>query len=95
MAYTPPNIIRIWEYDESDQEYYCVIIYDDKTVVSAVGRFAQGSSSKSASWRNFLQGEMNDLVKKSMGQKVFNEVIGVLNTKMQNKPLHLTPDTPL
>ena len=81
MKYKPPKIIKQWEYDEVNQEYYTVMIFDNKTVVSACGRFAQGSGSKSVSWIDFLKGDMNDLVKKTMGEKVFDEVIQTLKTK--------------
>lgn len=64
-----------WKHDEPGSELYLVAIMDDRTVVSACGRYAQGSGSRAVSWTDFLCGEMNELVGETMGPEVLEDVL--------------------
>ena len=79
MAYKQPKPIYEWKIDEPDKELYIASILDNETVISAYGRYAHGSGSNSVSWQEFLEGEMNELVEKTMGVKVLTELL----TKLQ------------
>ena len=74
MAYKRPKTLYEWKIDEPDEELYLVSILDDETVVSAYGRCAHGSGCKIVSWQQFLAGEMNSLVEKTMGKRVLGEL---------------------
>lgn len=50
-------------------------IEDGGTVLSAYGRNAHSSGCKIVTWEEFLQGDMNDLVEKTMGKPVLQEVL--------------------
>ena len=76
-----PTSVKEWVIDEPDQEFYLVAIMQDKTVMSACGRYAQGSGSKSVSWESFMSGEMNTLVERTMGKKVLGEVLNELKKR--------------
>lgn len=80
--YTPPKKLKEWVNDVSGGELYGAYITSDQKVWCTSGRFAHSSGAASASWSNFLSGELNDLVIKTMGQKVFNEITSYL--KQQN-----------
>ncbi len=75
MNYIQPKAVASWKLDEPDQELYEASIMDNNTIVSAYGRYAHGSGSSVASWEEFLDGEMNDLIKKTMGAKTLNEML--------------------
>ncbi|MBB1403879.1 hypothetical protein [Pseudoalteromonas sp. SG45-1] len=78
MAYEKPKPLYEWKIDEPDKELYIASILDNETVLSAYGRYAHGSGSKSVSWQEFLEGEMNELVEKTMGVKVLTELLAKL-----------------
>ncbi len=78
MAYMRPNPLYEWKIDEPDKELYLAQILDNETVLSAYGRYEHGSGSKSVSWQEFLDGEMNELVEKTMGKKVLTELLAKL-----------------
>ncbi|MGI5308229.1 hypothetical protein [Rheinheimera sp. WS51] len=78
MAYKQPKSLFEWKLDEPDKELYLVSILDNKTVLSAYGRYAQGSGAKVVSWQAFLQGEMNDLIQSTMGTEILVEVLNKL-----------------
>ncbi|PMN74203.1 hypothetical protein [Enterovibrio norvegicus] len=75
MAYKRPIPLCEWKIDEPDKELYLTQILDNETVLSAYGRYAHSSGSKSVSWQEFLDGEMNELVEKTMGIKVLTELL--------------------
>jgi len=68
------GIIKKWSNDIPDGELYEVSIHKDKTVTSTYGRFAHSSGSKQVSWREFMSGEMNELVSKTTGDKTLAEI---------------------
>jgi hypothetical protein len=75
MVYKRPNPLYEWKIDEPDKELYLAQILDNEMVLSAYGRHAHGSGSKIVSWQEFLDGEMNELVEKTMGLKVLTELL--------------------
>ncbi|ACA87755.1 hypothetical protein [Shewanella woodyi] len=75
MAYKQPKPLFEWKIDESDKELYLASILDDETILSAYGRYAHSSGSKLVSWQEFLAGEMNELVEKTMGEEVLMELL--------------------
>ncbi|WP_375056087.1 hypothetical protein [Zobellella sp. DQSA1] len=80
--FTPRKILEEWVNDIPDGELYRVFISDEQKVWSTVGRHAHSSGSRSTSWQDFLDGDMNEWVTKTMGQEVLSEVINYL--KQQN-----------
>ncbi len=80
--YQPPKKLQEWINDIPDGEFYEVYISSDNKVWCTSGRFAHSSSSTSASWDEFLSGELNELVSRTMGQEVLNEITNYL--KQQN-----------
>ena len=86
MGYRRPKSIFERKVDEPGQELYLVSIQDDETVLSAYGRYAHGSGGKTVSWDEFLQGEMNGLVERTMGKEVLNEVLTKLRESHNNTP---------
>ena len=75
MVYKQPKALFEWKIDESNKELYLALILDNKTVLSAYGRYAHSSGSKSVTWQEFLAGEMNELVENTMGEKVLAELL--------------------
>ena len=80
MNYIPPKIIKNWKSDSPSGELYEASIMDNKTVISAYGRYAHGSGCKIVSWAEFIDGEMNELVSKTMGRNVLDEILHELQT---------------
>ena len=76
--YQPPEKIRAWVNDIPGGELYEAYISSDKKVWCTSGRFAHSSASASTTWPGFLSGELNDLVSKTMGQEVLNEITNYL-----------------
>ncbi|MFM2478779.1 hypothetical protein [Celerinatantimonas sp. MCCC 1A17872] len=70
-----PKKLKEWLNDIPDGELYGVYISDDQKVWCACGRFAHSSGAINTSWSDFLAGELNELVTKTMGQHVLHEVI--------------------
>ncbi|MCU4387678.1 hypothetical protein KTH40_08670 [Acinetobacter haemolyticus] len=77
-----PRVIREWILDDPEGELYVVYITSDQKVWSACGRYAMSSGSTSTTWSNFLAGDLNDLVRRTMGQKVLEAMRECL--KQQN-----------
>lgn len=88
MAYKRASLLYEWKIDESDKELYLVQILDNGMVLSAYGRYTHNSGSKSVSWQEFLDGEMNELVGRTMGAKVLAELLKQLKslTDQSKKP---------
>ncbi|WNZ55243.1 hypothetical protein QT397_20620 [Microbulbifer sp. MKSA007] len=80
--YKPPQKIQEWKNDVPDGELYGAYISDDQKVWCTSGRFSHSSGAISTSWSGFMSGELNELVVKTMGQDVFNEITSYL--KQQN-----------
>lgn len=72
--YQAPRVIREWILDDPEGELYVAYITSDQKVWSACGRYAMSSGSTSTTWSNFLAGDLNDLVRRTMGQKVLEEM---------------------
>jgi hypothetical protein len=67
-AYVPPKALIGWVLDIPEGELYELIIFDNRTVCSTVGRYAHSSGSKSCSWEEFCAGALDELVLKTQGQ---------------------------
>lgn len=72
--YVPPKVLHKWILDIPGGELYELSVFDDRTVCSAVGRYAQSSGSKSCSWEEFRGGDLNDLIMRTQGQQTLTEV---------------------
>ncbi|WAU76679.1 hypothetical protein [Acinetobacter sp. TR3] len=80
--YKAPRVIREWILDDPEGELYLASITSDQKVWSACGRYAHSSGSTSTTWSCFLAGDLNEVVRTTMGQKVLDEMIECL--KQQN-----------
>lgn len=72
--YVPPKALREWVRDIPEGELYGLSVFDDRTVCSAVGRYAHSSGSRSCSWEEFCDGNLDELVLKTQGQQTLGEV---------------------
>jgi len=81
VKYQSPKKLREWINDIPDGELYEVYVSDDKKVWCTSGRFSHSSGAANTSWSGFLSGELNDLVAKTMGQDIFNELTSYLKGK--------------
>lgn len=79
-----PRTIRKWVLDNPEGELYIAFITSDQKVWSACGRYAMSSGSTNTTWSDFLAGDLNDLVRRTMGQKVLDEMIECLK-QQKNK----------
>ncbi|MCJ8268028.1 MAG: hypothetical protein MJK04_01335 [Psychrosphaera sp.] len=79
MTYMQPKTVSQWTNDISNGELYSLSIMDDDTVVAACGRFAYSSGCKIVSWSEFLQGDMHQLVEKTMGNNILQEALDCLS----------------
>ena len=82
QQYQAPRVIREWILDNPEGELYVSFITADQKVWSACGRYAMSSGSTSTTWSGFLSGDLNELVRETMGQDVLEEMIECL--KQQN-----------
>ncbi|EOR05746.1 hypothetical protein [Acinetobacter genomosp. 15BJ] len=82
QQYQAPSVIREWILDDPEGELYVASITSDQKVWSGCGRYAHSSGSTSTTWSGFLVGDLNELVLKTIGQKVLDEMIECL--KQQN-----------
>ena len=73
------GIIKEWKNDIPNGELYGLIIHKEKSVSATVGRFAHSSGSKKVTWSEFLSGEIDELVSKTMGSTVLNEAKSFIN----------------
>ncbi|UTO18933.1 hypothetical protein NGC85_13515 [Acinetobacter sp. Z1] len=80
--YQALRVIREWILDNPGAKLYVAFITADQKVCSACGRYTMSSSSTSTAWSGFLAGDLNDLVRRTKGQKVLDEMIECL--KQQN-----------
>ncbi|MFW2160094.1 hypothetical protein ACG93T_01645 [Acinetobacter beijerinckii] len=72
--YQAPRVIPECILDNPEAELYVAFITADQKVCSACGRYAMSSGSTSTAWSGFLAGDLNDLVRRTMGQKVLGEM---------------------
>ena len=79
--YTPPKKIREWVNDIPGGELYAVYVSDDKKVWATSGRYAHSSGARSASWNEFLSGQLHEVVTKTMGEDVLNEVVSYVKAR--------------
>ncbi|WP_392344092.1 hypothetical protein [Pseudoalteromonas prydzensis] len=79
--YEAPKKLREWINDIADGELYQIFVSSDNKVWCTSGRVAHSSAAASTSWGGFLGGELNELVLKTMGQEVLNEVTSYLEQK--------------
>ncbi|MEN4983739.1 hypothetical protein [Acinetobacter modestus] len=77
-----PRTIRKWVLDNPEGELYIAFITSDQKVWSASGRYAHSSGSTSTTWSSFLAGDLNELVRRTMGKNVLEEMLECL--KQQN-----------
>jgi hypothetical protein len=77
-----PGVVREWILDDPDGELYVAFITSDKKVWSTFGRYAHSSGSTSTTWSSFLAGDLNELVRRTMGKNVLEEMLECL--KQQN-----------
>lgn len=78
QTYRPPEALREWTLDIPDGAFYQLFVFDNRTVCSAVGRYAHSSGSSSCSWDEFLDGSLNDLVRSKMGVGVLSEALSYI-----------------
>ncbi|WP_206486428.1 hypothetical protein [Thalassotalea sp. G2M2-11] len=67
------GIIKKWSLDNPEEEFYELMVHKEKSVTAAYGRFAHSSGSKAVSWKEFMAGELDDLVVKTMGLEILNQ----------------------
>lgn len=67
------GIIKKWTLDKIGDELYELIIHKEKNVICTCGRFAHSSGSKSVSFEQFIAGELDDLISKTMGEDILNQ----------------------
>lgn len=67
------GIIKKWTLDNIGDELYELIIHKEKKVICTYGRFAHSSGSKSVSFEQFIAGELDDLISKTMGEDILNQ----------------------
>ena len=77
-----PRVVREWILDDPDGELYVAFITSDKKVWSTSGRYAHSSGSRSTTWSGFLAGDLNELVRRTLGKNVLEEMLECL--KQQN-----------
>ena len=80
--YQAPRVIHEWILDDPEGELYLASITSDQKVWSACGRYAMSSCSTSTTWSGFLAGDLNELVRTTMGQKVLDEMIECLKQQI-------------
>ena len=73
MTYVPPTILRQWEVEDQHGEHYSLMVFEGGTIGSACGRYAQGSGYRSCTWGEFLNGDLDALVRDTMGEAVLSE----------------------
>ena len=72
-TYQPPRILKRWTVDVPKGELYDLMIFADGRVCSATGRYAASSGASYCTWSEFLDGAMNGLVAKTMGETILEE----------------------
>ena len=76
--YVPPKTLHKWTNDIPGGELHEVFILDNRTVCSTAGRYSHSSGSSSCGWDAFLDGRLNEVVQRTMGEPIFQEVLVVL-----------------
>ncbi len=66
-------------------ELYELMVFDDLTVVSAAGRYAQGSGSTADSWSGFLAGGLDKVVLATIGEQMLSEAKEFVRMRMDLK----------
>lgn len=75
------NIIKKWEKDIPGEELHGLIVYENGEVCSYYGRYAHSSGHSVCTAEEFCHGRMNNIVKKTLGERVLNEALELLNGK--------------
>ena len=75
QQYHIPSIIFKWVFDDLDGDLYEAFITSDQKVWVCYGRYAHSSGSSSTTWSAFAKGDLNELVLKTMGQNVLEEIL--------------------
>lgn len=88
--YNPPVKLKEWINDINDGELYGAYVSSDQKVWCTSGRFAHSSGASNTSWAGFMSGELNDLIIKTMGQAVLNEMIIYIKRQKNNESLKLS-----
>ncbi|MCH7387615.1 hypothetical protein MMO39_09920 [Acinetobacter modestus] len=76
------RVVREWILDDPDGELYVAFIASDQKVWSASGSYVHSSGSTRTTWSGFLARDLNELVRRTMGKKVLEEMLECL--KQQN-----------
>lgn len=83
--YQPPKVLKKWLNDVPDVDLYELFVLDNGIVCATCGRHAHSSGSTTCTWRNFLEGDMNDLVERTVGQLALVEALTFVRTQI-NRP---------
>lgn len=83
------NILRTWKKKSGDVED-SIDITDSQIFIGHEEGFGHGSSGAACSWAEFSNGRLNQLVEKTFGKDVLNEVLAFV--KMPNLSFKRTPD---
>lgn len=78
QKYVPPQAIRKWERDIPGGELYQFIVFDNGTVCAAYGRYSHSSGASQCGWAEFERGQLNELVRSTMGESVLTEALAVI-----------------
>lgn len=78
QKYVPPQAIRKWERDVPGGELYQLMVFNNQTVCAASGRYAHSSGSSQCGWEEFELGQLNELVRTTMGENVLAEALAVV-----------------
>jgi hypothetical protein len=78
------QVLERWVNDIPDGDLYELIIFDNHTIFLCCGRFAHSSGSKFCSWDEFIEGNMQDDVIRSVGLQALQEAQEFLS-RQKNK----------
>ncbi|MBV1776853.1 hypothetical protein KSF73_14140 [Burkholderiaceae bacterium DAT-1] len=81
--YRTPKVLKHWLNDVPGGELYELLVLDNGTVCSACGRYAHSSGSTTCTWREFLEGEMNDLAAGTVGQLALAEALTFVSIQIR------------
>jgi len=65
--HVPPKTLRAWVRDIPGGELYELLVFDDRTVWSTVGRYAFSAGSANCSWEEFVAGGLDHPAVSSVG----------------------------
>lgn len=77
-SYTPPKTLRSWTLDIPGGDLYELFLFENGTICAATGRYAHASGSTQCSWKEFSEGKLHDLIRRTMGDAVLTEALDAL-----------------